>query len=153
MNTNKGQILLIVILFLLIGINSHSQPNKRTNIWQFSDSIALDFNSGAPVEGTPCHIDGQGWGATATICDTNGNLLFYSEGDSVYNKNHHSSAYSMGPGIYHQGAQSTISLPVPGSDSLYYIFTARMNRFPDPMRYYIVDMSLNDGLGDRKSVV
>jgi len=140
---------IVIFYFLLCSIESYSQPNKRTNFWYFSDSIALDFNSGAPVESTPCHIDGQGWGATSTMCDTNGNLLFYSEGDSVYNKNHQSSANSMGPAIYHQGAQSTISLPIPGSDSLFYIFTARMHRFPDdPLRYYIVDMSLNNGLGE-----
>ncbi|MEA3480247.1 MAG: PKD domain-containing protein, partial [Bacteroidota bacterium] len=49
---------------------------------------------------------------------------------------------------WQQGTQSAISLPVPGSDSLFYIFTARMHRDISPMFYYIVDMSLNNSLGD-----
>lgn len=143
-------LLTLIIVFLLIGgsLDAFSQPNKRTNFWFWADELGLDFNSGSPVENTSCPFGGQGWGATATMCDTNGNLLFYSMGDSVYNSNHHASMNSVGCYAWKQGAQSAISLPVPGSDSLFYIFTARMHRYPNPMFYYIVDMSLNNGLGE-----
>jgi gliding motility-associated-like protein len=139
----------LFILFLLIGLNTYSQPNKRTNFWFFSTNIGLDFNSGVPVEETSCPISNTGWGATAIMSDTNGNLLFYSNGDSIWNKNHELMGIGAWGGYgWTQGAQSAICLPKPGSDSLFYIFTARMHRYPNPMFYYIVDMSLNNGLGD-----
>jgi hypothetical protein len=140
----------IIVFSLLFGVNLYtfSQPNKRTNFWFWADELGLDFNSGSPVGNTSCPIAGQGWGATSTMSDTNGNLLFYSMGDSVYNSNHQALMNSAGSGDWHQGAQSAISLPVPGSDSLFYIFTARLHRYPDPMFYYIIDMSLNNDLGD-----
>ena len=137
------------IFFLFFLVQSlYAQPNKRTNYWFWSDELGLNFNSGSPVEDTSCPFGGQGWGATTTMSDTNGNLLFYSMGDSVYNKNHHASIYSVGSSNWNQGAQSAISLPVPGSDSLFYIFTARMHRYPNPMFYYTIDMSRNNGLGE-----
>jgi hypothetical protein len=46
----------------------------------------LDFNSGAPValsDGQLNTLEG-----CATIADNNGDLLFYTDGYTVYNKNH-----------------------------------------------------------------
>jgi gliding motility-associated-like protein len=147
MNNNKGRILLIIILFLLIGMNSYSQPNKRTNLWFFSDSVGLDFNTGVPVENTSCSVTGMGWGAVSTLCDTSGNLMFYSNGDSIWNKNHEVMANGNGGPNYKQGTQSAICLPKPGSDSLYYIFTIRWFETENPMFYTTIDINENNGLG------
>jgi hypothetical protein len=138
----------IIILFLLIGLNVYSQPNKRTNFWYFSAYVGLDFNSGVPIEDTSCPICNTGWGATSIMSDTSGNLLFYSNGDSVWDKNHQIMADGNGGDDFEQGTQSAICLPKPGSDSLYFIFTARMHKCENPMFYYIINIAGNNGLGE-----
>ncbi|MCD4725304.1 MAG: hypothetical protein K8R63_10735, partial [Bacteroidales bacterium] len=138
----------LIIFFLLIGLNAYSQPNKRTNYWFFGHHIGLDFNSGIPIEDTSCPIGSTGWGATSVMSDTNGNLLFYSNGDSVWNKNHHTMANGNGGDNFEQGIQSAICLPKPGSDSLFFIFTARWYEDENPMFYTTVNINGNNGLGE-----
>ena len=141
----------IVILFFIFICNySFAQPNKRTNHWFFANNISIDFNTGEPVKGNPCPIDSLGWGSSSIMSDTNGNLLFYSDGFYVYNKNNEKMQNSWAGLDYVQGAQSALCMPKPGSDSLYYVFTA--NKFDriynQPLNFYhTIDMSLNDGLG------
>ena len=113
-----------------------------------SDSIGLNFNSGSPVEYLLCPMDSFGWGATAVMCDTNGNLLFYSNGDSIWNQNHQTLPNGIGGQNFDQSHQSAISIPKPGSDNIYYIFTSRMFRSPNPMFYFTIDMNGNNGLGE-----
>jgi len=140
----------IILFFIFINICLYSQPNKRTNNWFFSDSIGIDFNSGEPVEGYPCPIDYSGWGSTSTMSDTNGNLLFYSDGNYVYNSEHEVMENSSAGPDYVPGAQSALCMPKPGSDSLYYVFTANIFQLNDnqPLNFYhTIDITLNNGLG------
>ena len=37
------------MLFVLLVLLVNAQTNKRTNFWYFTDSIGLNFNSGAPI--------------------------------------------------------------------------------------------------------
>lgn len=141
---------IVLIFFIFISIYSYSQPNKRTNHWFFNDNIGIDFNSGEPVQGNPCPLDSIDWGATSIMSDTNGNLLFYSDGRDVYNKNNQKMQNSWAGLDYSPGVQAALCMPKPGSDSLYYVFT--VNTFyithNQPLNFYhTIDMSLNDGLG------
>ncbi|MBD1263210.1 hypothetical protein HZY62_21670 [Maribacter polysiphoniae] len=63
-----------------------SLAQNRANIWYFGYRAGLDFNSGAPVT----LLDGQLFTreGCASMCDNYGGLLFYTDGISVYNKNH-----------------------------------------------------------------
>lgn len=84
---------LIIFSYLLIGIveqrNLFAQP-YHDNIWIFSDlngaSIA-DFSSGeARIDSVDTDL--MMAGASAIICDTAGNLAFYTNGCRVYNWQH-----------------------------------------------------------------
>ena len=58
---------------------------QRTNNWYFPFRVGLSFSTDPPTELN----NGQNAGAgAATISDINGNLLFYSDGIRVYNRNH-----------------------------------------------------------------
>ena len=141
---------IVLSCILLVQINSFSQPNKRTNQWFFARNVGVDFNSGEPVEGYPCPITGTPLGDTSSMCDTNGNLLFYSDGKNVYNKNHEIMENSYAGPDYNQGVQAALCIPKPGSDSLFYVFTANtfIQQYNQPLNFYhTIDMSLNDGLG------
>src|SRR5688572_31015566 len=58
---------------------------QRNNIWYFGRKAGLDFNqpSAAPLHNSAMNAD-EG---SSTICDANGNLLFYTNGITVYNRN------------------------------------------------------------------
>ncbi len=141
---------LVVLPLLLLTLQLSSQPNKRTNQWFFAMNVGIDFNSGEPVEGFPCPLDNTSSGGTSTMCDTNGSLLFYSDGSYVYNKNHEEMENSWAGPDYEKGTQAALCMPKPGSDSLFYVFTTnrfRLNTNQLLNFYHTVDMSLNDGLG------
>jgi hypothetical protein len=118
------------------------------NIWYFGPGTGLDFNTCTPTVLNDSHMDG--FEGCATICDkTSGQLLFYTNSDSVWNSNR--TPMPNGDLIVntHSNAQVLI-IPKPLSDSLYYIFTTenQANNFNIGFRFHTVDMSLNNGLGD-----
>lgn len=86
------------------------------------------------------------------ISDKNGNLLFYTDGFNVWNKNHtlmpngsNVLSVSGGPKLH-----ESVVIPQPGSESIFYIFTvnAYNGQSASGLYYSIVDLSLNNGLGD-----
>jgi len=78
------EIISIFYMFLLSIITVFSQ--NEGNIWYFGTNAGLDFNSGSPImlaDGMLNTFEG-----CATISDSDGDLLFYTDGMVVYNKNH-----------------------------------------------------------------
>ena len=71
-------------LILLLPFIGFSQG--EFNNWYFGNKAGITFNSGLPVVLT----DGQMLVKRASVCvsDSLGNLLFYSDGDQVWNRNH-----------------------------------------------------------------
>lgn len=140
----------IIILFIACSFFSNTfycQENSA-NIWYFADHAGLNFSTGIPIPIT----DGQTdvYEGTATLCDIHGNLIFYTDGTKVWNKDH---------GIMPNGAdlmgnpsatQSALITPYPQNDSLYIVFTvdARENSLINGLRYSIINVNLDGGLGD-----
>jgi urease alpha subunit len=94
---------------------------KEANIWYFGANAGLDFNSGTPVallDGALDTIEG-----CATISDTDGNLLFYTDGITVFNKNHTIMLNGMGLNGDTSTTQSALIVPKPNDENTYYIFT------------------------------
>lgn len=116
---------------------------KRNNIWYFGDKAGIDFNA-APVALTNSAMT-QNEGC-ASIADKNGNLLFYTHGDTVWDKNHNVMPNGFGIGGALSATQSSLILEQPDNDSIYYIFT--VGQANDGFYYSVVDMSKNTGLGD-----
>ncbi len=137
-----------IIIFLWIGgLSAYSQPNKRTNNWYYHKDSGLDFNSGNPVVISDWDGSNTTWAAISTMSDTNGNLLFFSDGYHIWNKEYEI-MYDDHP-FWNASHQAALSVPKPGSDNLFYIFTAKYIEHSDhPMFYYVVDMSANNGLGE-----
>ncbi|MFN8296961.1 MAG: hypothetical protein U0T69_12240 [Chitinophagales bacterium] len=144
------------LILLLITINyAHSQ--NEANNWFFGQKAGVTFNSGAPVAVTTGQLSTVE--GCSTISDASGNLLFYTDGIKVWNKNH----VIMPNGNNLKGdpksSQSGIIVPKPGSSGIYYIFTVDMQGGLAPLvldadgayngfMYSEIDMSLNGGLGD-----
>ena len=77
-----------IIIFLIIISCYKSFSQKQGNIWYFGQQAGLNFNSGSPVallngQTSPVSVEG-----TSCIADSSGSLLFYSNGMTIWNKNH-----------------------------------------------------------------
>ncbi len=123
------------------------------NNWYFGDHAGITFNNGAPVALTDCSHGFYGTWVSCTISDSLGNLLFYSDGCKVWNKNHSMmpNGSILDPGW--QGYQCIFCVPSLQDHNLFYLFSvgpAYSNTHPDPLglRYSIIDMQLDGGLGD-----
>lgn len=132
---------IILILFPLVSI-----AQRENNIWHFGDKAGLDFNSGSPVnlsDGQINTIEG-----CASISNASGQLLFYTDGIKVWNRNHQVMPNGSGLRGNSSSTQSGIIVPKPNSNTVYYLFTTTQTGGIDGMQYNEIDITLNGGLGD-----
>jgi len=135
----------IIIFLSLLTLTFSLKAQKEANIWYFGNKAGLDFNSGSPVpltNGAMFQHEG-----CATISNSNGNLLFYTNGQDVWNKYHQQMENGFGLMGGQTSTQSAIIVKLPENNNLYYIFTVPDEIGEDGLRYSIVDMSQDNGLG------
>jgi hypothetical protein len=120
--------------------NECSKNNEGAN-WYFGDHAALSFATGSPqiVGGSAINT----WEGCSVISDNRGQLLFYTDGITIYNKNNIAMLNGSGLEGDQTSTQSGVICQVPGSTSKYYVFTLKTTG----IYYSIVDMSLDGGLG------
>lgn len=138
----------VFLFFISLFSFSQNSEAKRANHWYFGNRAGIDFNSGSAVSdtsGSLFSIEG-----CSAISDTAGNLLFYTNGDTVWNSDHQVMPNGTGLMGHWSGWQNSIVIPKPEDSNIYYIFTvdAYENSFINGLRYSIIDMTLNGGLGD-----
>ncbi|HMX40456.1 MAG TPA: hypothetical protein PK971_06125, partial [Saprospiraceae bacterium] len=99
-------------------------------------------------------------GPVACISDRQGRLLAYTEGCAVWNREHEKMPHgdSLNPGkvfmFYCPGSypiwQSSLFLPMPGNDTLFYLVHIRGNDYdysPMHLLYTVIDAAGDDGKG------
>ncbi len=122
----------------------------ETSNWYFGNGAGIVFNNDGSV--SPI-TDGklETFEGCATISDSSGNLLFYTDGITVYDWTH--SVMENGRGLYGDpsSTQSALIVPAPSSPDIFYIFTVDTSTFEnDPdngLNYSVVDISRNNGNG------
>lgn len=135
---------LLILLLACFGHFLYAQ--NESNIWYFGNHAGLDFNSGMPTvlnNGAMDTFEGS-----ATISDASGQLLFYTNGEKVWNRNHQLMTNGTDLMGSSSSSQSCIILPRPDFPHLYYIFTTDEFGGSNGLRYSEVDISLNNGLGN-----
>ncbi len=142
---------LYTLLFFALSV-SCGFAQKQGNQWCFGNYAGLDFNSGTPVPTATSQLT-TGEGCSSIATKKNGRLLFYTDGTYAWDStnNYMPDGYFMGGNS--TTTQSALIVPQPGSNTLYYVFTADAQAgfytFGDSgINYNIVDMTLNGGLGD-----
>ena len=131
------------ILFLCLSV---AFGQRQAANWYFGENAGIQFdrnyNITALSDGRLFTKEG-----CSSISDNNGNLLFYTDGSTVYNRNH--SIMDNGRGLLgnESSTQSAIVIPNPVDSNIYYIFTVGSNNSNTGMKYSIVDMTLDSGLG------
>src|SRR5687768_6513891 len=135
---------LAVFAFLLIFSGGVFSQNQN-NIWYFGNKAGLSFNTEPP---SPLFSDLVTFEGTASIADPAGNLLFYTNGAFVWNREHDIMPNGFDLTGGESSTQAALIVPLPGSCTEYYLFTTEDHYTNGGMAYSIVDMCLDDGKGD-----
>jgi len=136
------------VLFDEIMVEVFESQVQVANFWYFGDRAGIDFNQQPPIALT----DGQMTApeGTSTISDTNGDLLFYTNGNQVFNKDHMPMLGSPDIGGEVNSTQAALIIQFPMDETFYYIFTTEeiygTNTFN--LNYAVVDIKGDNGLGE-----
>ena len=129
----------------MILVSNYSFSQNEAANWVFGQRAALDFNFGYPVPEQGSQIDTQE--GCSSISDRLGNLLFYSDGSTVWNRNHEIMLNGEGLLGDKSSTQSAMIIPKPNDDTIYYIFTVDDRARANGLRYSEINMSLDGGMG------
>ena len=160
--------------FSLYSISLHAQ-SKQDYVWTTGNNITLDpgiegfiynfNNEDSLVEYFPVAFDFDF--TNSSICDSSGNILFYTNGCEVANKEHNimPNGFDINESDYidiwlgdcsrgYTSLQGAMIFPDPENSEGYYIVTKPRiyeegnSPFTRDLQYSYVDMSLDNGLGD-----
>lgn len=135
-------------------VREYDATDQRANIWYFGQNAGIDFNQQPPVSiGGPLNSP-EG---VSVISDRNGEVIFSTDGVRVYDRNDVEITTSASgapivvpPGIGgEQGStQAALIIPVPGDETLFYIFTTQeIDQGNFELRYSLFDLKENNGDG------
>ncbi|WGH75611.1 T9SS type B sorting domain-containing protein [Tenacibaculum tangerinum] len=108
---------LLVLFLFLYSLFCFSQ--NETNHWFFGDKAGLNFSYGGINVTNTSQMETPA-GCTS-ISDTNGNLLFYSDGKTIWNRNHEVMEGGTDLGDKKELFQNSIIIPKPNSTEIYYL--------------------------------
>lgn len=132
---------ILLFFFLFLSVVSYSQ--KHNYNWYFGRNGAINFSGNPPISSVKYDNEMNTQAAVSISDSITGELLFYSDGSFVWDKNHN--FMPNGTAITTSPIKGLIAVPHPGNRNQYYIFTVETNRL---LEYTLVDMSLNAGLGN-----
>ncbi len=130
---------------------------REANIWYFGIWAGLDFSSEPPeviyspressVPGNFDFIFRVTDEACVSMSDASGRHLFYATPMHIFNKN--LDLMPNGSGLLgHSSATQMVSVKDPANENKYYLFTLDAFGNPNGLRYSVIDMTLDGGLGD-----
>lgn len=135
--------LIFVFVFAVICTTINAQ---FANVWKLGNGFGLDFNSASPTVITSPYTNQAD--NSSSICDVSGNLLFYTNGINVWNKNNVVMPNGSGLTGHVSAGQCALIVPMPCNPNKYVIFHVTEFSNPGYLSYTVVDMTLNSGLGD-----
>lgn len=137
------------LLFQFLVFFSFGQ--KQASVWYFGEYAGLAFTFEGPVE-----LQNSALSTTegsASISDASGELILYTDGTTVYNKNH--LPMKNGKGLWgHYSTTQNLIIPQPGNDSIFFIFTMSPQHnaiFADDSvgcHFSVVNLNRENGLGE-----
>lgn len=139
-----------ILLLLLLIIQTRVYAQKEATNWYFGyGGVGLDFSSGHPVPLTDGAMRQLSGCATMSDKET-GELLFYTNGVRVWNRQHQVMPGSHGLLGTASSTQSALIVPFPNQPQRYYLFHVDSPEHPlsSGLVYSIVNMELDGGLGD-----
>jgi hypothetical protein len=133
----------IFIFLTMLTLTSHGQ--NETKQWYFGAKSGLDFNTSPPT--VLINSAMNSFTGCASVADSTGSLLFYTKGDTIWNRLHQVMANGTGILGNPNFTQSSLILKQPGSNSMYYVFTRSGQNASANLNYSIVDITAAAGMG------
>jgi gliding motility-associated-like protein len=144
--------LLYLVIFIFSAFGCYAQ--LQNNNWTFGYYCKVDF-SGAQPNGMTTSASYSNEQCATVSDETSGQLLFFTDGQSVWNANNQTmpNGFNLFGGAFLSCTQGPVIVPFPEDPTKYYIFTMDDLEYDVPqldngLRYTVVDMTLNNGLGD-----
>jgi gliding motility-associated-like protein len=150
-----------LFLSVLISLYTFSvQAQKQNNQWRFGLQSAIDFNTSPPTFPSGAAlpsvlaplITGEFIEGSASVADRNtGALLFYTDGITIWNALNQPmpNGSNLGGSDVLSSYMAAVIVPLPGSCTKYYVFCQDdYEEGSDGITYSVVDMTLDNGLGD-----
>jgi outer membrane protein OmpA-like peptidoglycan-associated protein len=136
-------LLLNSLLFIsLLNVNAQFESSK----WIFGHGAGIDFKTGEAQTFLGSKLNTTE--GCSTISNNKGDLLFYTDGISVWNRDNALMPNGNDLKGNISSTQSTIIVPLPGSKNIFYIFTLDSEGGKGGFSYSLVDLSKENGLGD-----
>ncbi len=156
----KTALLLFAYLSCMMSIKAQDQHEM---VWAFGYGAGIDFKTEPP---TAIGTNIRTMEGTASISDREGNLLFYTDGYNVWNRNHDIMPNGRKiTGTADNATESTVQgaliVPMPRNHGQYYIFSmgaltgGALETDAGKLFYSVVDIASDSGRGDvvRKGLV
>ncbi|PKR81270.1 hypothetical protein CW751_05475, partial [Brumimicrobium salinarum] len=147
----KIKIFYLIIYFFLVSNGIFGQLEGAN--WYFGSYAGLDFSSGNPVpvfDGDL--VTGEG---CSSVSNNVGDLLFYTDGQNVYDRNHNLMPNGTGLLGHPSSAMSSVICPKPGTWNAalgqfdgYILCTIDFNNGSNGIRWSEIDLTANGGNGE-----
>jgi gliding motility-associated-like protein len=148
-----------MLFMLLFTLNANAQwqnglwTGKQAYNWCLEANFGLDFNYGLYT------FSGIGMNVlegNTSISDANGNLLFYSGGGAIWNRNHQLALNGDNILGSESSTQHGVFIQKPGDPNIYYLFTVGAYNSGFGLVYSEIDLTLDGGFGgvtENKNIV
>jgi PKD repeat protein len=111
----------LFIFIFLISISNYLFCQKQTAIWFFGRNAGLDFNYIPPKPLLNGKIDKEE--GNGCLSDKNGKLLYYTDGDTIWDFNNYPILNGSGLKGRSSATQGSLILTHPDNQDMYYVFT------------------------------
>ena len=153
MQSRNIHIILTIFFASIFLQTTHAQIG---NNWYFFIKNAIRFNTFPPTVLNDCKMYDPPSALTnytdcSSISDINGKLLFYSNSDSAWGRNHIKMPNGFDLCTSFNSGHVSFAIPFVNDSLRYYIFqSAKVNTAVPPNHYthHVINMSLNGGFGD-----
>ena len=125
------RVLKIFIVLIVVSFSGIVMSQNETNNWYFGNNGGLSFS-----EGNLAVLNNGNMNTPAgcsSISDRNGDLLFYTNGQTIWNKNHEIMENGSNLSGDPNNTQSSIIVPKPNDENTYYIFGTREASSTQPL--------------------
>jgi hypothetical protein len=143
------KILSCLSLLLLVGANLPAWGQRENSNWYFGANTALNF----PATGPPVVVAGSAMNtseACASVSDAAGKLLFYTSSETLWNRDNQVMVNGTALGGHNSCSQGALVVQSAANKQQYYVFVldAAENFLAGGLKYSIVDMTRQNGLGE-----
>jgi len=148
---NRPYAIFALIISLVSGLIPALFAQNQNNFWVYGYQAGINFNTTPPsYQGGFAILASEG---AASVADPEtGELLFYTDGVTVWDASNNSMPNGTGllggDPMMLSSTTAAVICEKPGSANQYYLITVDEQGSNNGIRYNVVDMTLNGGLGD-----